>query len=96
MNEYYSSGREKLANFEGQRLQYLQQALDPLTFRHMERSGVKPGWHCLEVGVGEGSVAHWLAQKVGTQGRVVATDIDERLLHRVYEPNMEFRQHDIL
>jgi 2-polyprenyl-3-methyl-5-hydroxy-6-metoxy-1,4-benzoquinol methylase len=96
MNVHPSPGRENPENFEGERLQYLQQALDPLTFRRFEHLGVKPGWRCLEVGAGEGSVAHWLAQKSGPQGTVVATDIEPRLMGKGQEPNLEIRRHDIL
>jgi ubiquinone/menaquinone biosynthesis C-methylase UbiE len=37
---------------------------------------VQPGWRCLEVGAGRGSMAVWLAQRVGPSGHVVATDVD--------------------
>ena len=36
--------------------------------------------HCLEVGAGGGSIAHWLCQAVGPTGRVLATDIDPGLV----------------
>lgn len=96
MSEYHSPEGENPATFEGKRLQYLQQTLDPLTFRRFDHLGVQPGWRCLEVGAGEGSVAHWLAQKVGPQGAVVATDIDPRFKDKEHEPNVEMRQHDIV
>jgi SAM-dependent methyltransferase len=40
--------------------------------------GVGPGWHCLEVGGGGGSIGTWLAEQVGAEGRVLITDIDPR------------------
>src|SRR5215472_15691797 len=83
-------------DFEGKRLQLLQQMLDPLTIRRFERIGVQNGWRCPEVGAGGGSVARWLAKKVGPQGNVVATDIETRLLDNAYEPKLEIRRHDIL
>jgi len=83
-------------DFEGERLQLLQQSLDPLTIRRFERLGVQKGWRCLEVGAGGGSVARWLVKQVGPQGKVVATDIETRLLDKMHEPNLEIRQHDIL
>ena len=83
-------------DFEGERLQLLQQTLDPLTIRRFERLGVQKGWRCLEVGAGGGSVARWLAKQVGSQGKVVATDIETRLLDKTHEPNLEMRRHDIL
>ena len=57
---------------------------------------VRPGWRCLEVGAGRGSMAVWLAEKVGESGKVLATDIDVTYLKRIYLPNLEVRQHDIL
>ncbi len=83
-------------DFEGERLQLLQQMLDPLTIQRFERLGVQKGWRCLEVGAGGGSVARWLAKQVGSQGKVVATDIETRLLDKTHEPNLEMRRHDIL
>lgn len=68
------------ADFERIRLQLLQQSLDSLTIQRLAQLGVQPGWHCLEVGAGVGSIAHWLAQQVGPQGSVVATDIDTHLV----------------
>ena len=57
---------------------------------------VQPGWRCLEVGAGRGSMSVWLAKKVGESGKVVATDIDVTYLKRIYLPNLEVRQHNIL
>ena len=87
---------QALEDFEGERLQLLQQTLDPLTIRRFERLGVQKGWRCLEVGAGGGSVTRWLAKQVGLQGKVVATDIETRLLDKTHEPNLEMRRHDIL
>jgi SAM-dependent methyltransferase len=33
------------------------------------------GWWCVDIGAGDGSVARWLAARVGPHGRVVATDL---------------------
>lgn len=96
MSEHHSSDTQQQVNVERERLHYLQQALDPLTFRRLDQLGVNPGWRCLEVGAGLGSVAHWLAQKVGPQGTIVATDIEPRLMNREHEPYIEIRRHDIL
>jgi SAM-dependent methyltransferase len=48
------------------------------------------------VGAGAGSIALWLSQRVGPNGRVVATDIDLKFLSRLNAPNLEIRRHDIL
>jgi 2-polyprenyl-3-methyl-5-hydroxy-6-metoxy-1,4-benzoquinol methylase len=66
------------------------------TFHQLEMLGVTLGWDCLEVGAGNGSVAEWLAQKVGLNGKVVATDINIRFLRFLNVPNLEIRHHDII
>lgn len=96
MSQHSSVSRENAADFEGKRLQFLQQMLDRVTLRRFQHLGVQQGWRCLEVGVGEGSVARWLAQKAGPEGHVVATDIETRLMDNKQEPNLEMRRHDIL
>ena len=57
---------------------------------------VQPGWRCLEVGAGRGSMAVWLAQRVGPSGHVVATDVDVGYLEQLDLPNLEVVQHNIL
>jgi signal transduction histidine kinase len=52
----------------------VERIFDPLSRRRREL--VQPGWGCLEVGAGRGSMAVWLAEQVGESGEVVATDID--------------------
>jgi SAM-dependent methyltransferase len=69
--------------------------LDPGTIRHLEDRGVAAGCHCLEVGGGSGSIASWLAHRVGPTGHVLATDIDPRFLESLNLPNLEVRRHDI-
>ena len=77
------------------RLTALAAMFDPGTIRHLESRGVGPGWHCLEVGGGGGSVAAWLASRVGPTGHVLVTDIDPRFLQALDHPNVEIRRHDI-
>jgi SAM-dependent methyltransferase len=86
-----ATGRESA---EDERLDLLEQIYDPLSRRR--RSLVQPGWRCLEVGAGRGSMAVWLSEQVGPTGQVVATDIDTRYLARLDLPNLEVIQHDIL
>ncbi|MER5750977.1 methyltransferase domain-containing protein [Streptomyces sp. NPDC002088] len=68
---------------------------DPTTFRHLEGLGVGPGWRCWEVGAGGTSVVSWLAEKVGSTGKVVATDIDTSQLAEVARTPVEVRVHDV-
>lgn len=69
---------------------------DPGTIRHLEALGVAPGWRCLEVGAGGGSMAAWLSERVGPTGHVLATDIDTRFLELLDRPNLTVLRHDIV
>src|SRR5919108_803098 len=79
-----------------ERLEVLEAACDPFTARHLDEVGVEPGWHCLEVGAGAGSVARMLCERVGPDGRVVAVDLEPALLADVSAPNLEVRRLDIV
>jgi len=79
---------------EDDRLGLLERIFDPLS--RQRRELVQPGWRCLEVGAGRGSMAAWLAERVGNSGQVVATDIDITYLKRLNLPNLDVRQHNIL
>ena len=79
---------------ERERLRILEEISDPWTFERMAALGVGPGWRCLEVGAGGGSVARWLADRTGPTGRVVATDLDPRFLSDL--DGVEVRRHDIV
>jgi SAM-dependent methyltransferase len=46
------------------------------TFDRLSTFSPMDGWRCIDIGTGDGSVARWLAGQVGTEGRVVATDLD--------------------
>lgn len=70
--------------------------LDSTTFRHLSSLGDLTGARCLEVGAGAGSVAAWLAEKVGSAGHVTATDIDPvRLTHLAHLGNVTVLRHDM-
>jgi SAM-dependent methyltransferase len=86
-----ASGRQET---EDERLGLLEQLFDPASRRR--RDLVQPGWRCLEVGAGRGSMAVWLAQQVGPTGEVVATDIDVGYLSRLSLPNLKVLRHNIL
>jgi len=73
----------------------LSAVFDPGTIRHLEACGVPRGWHCLEVGAGSGTIARWLADRVGPAGRVLATDIDPRHLESLNLSNLEVLRHDV-
>lgn len=79
---------------EDERLKLLEEIFDPISRRR--RDLVQPGWRCLEVGAGRGSMAVWLTERVGPTGRVVATDIDLTYLSRLELPNLDVVEHNIL
>lgn len=59
-----------------QQLDALQDYLDPVTTDCLTGTGVGPGWRCLELGPGGGSIAAWLVDRTGPTGRVTAVDND--------------------
>jgi SAM-dependent methyltransferase len=93
-NRYFA--KDSPDAFERERLALLTQIADPITIRRLTDLGVGPGWRCLEVGAGAGSVARWLAGRVGPEGRVVATDLNPRFLVGHALPNIEVRRHNVL
>jgi ubiquinone/menaquinone biosynthesis C-methylase UbiE len=68
---------------EYQRLDLMSKILDPWTRGYLTALGVGEGWHCLELGGGNGSITEWLASKVGASGSVTAIDINPVLLELV-------------
>lgn len=74
---------------ESERLRTNEAIWDAGTLERLERVGVSPGWAVLEVGAGTGSVAEWLAQRVGPTGRVTAIDLEISRLEWLQAPNVE-------
>jgi SAM-dependent methyltransferase len=81
---------------EGERLTSLAGGFDPISKRHLAPLGLAPGWRCLEVGAGTGSIARWLSEVVGPKGSVLATDLSLDLMEGLEADNLELRQHDIV
>jgi SAM-dependent methyltransferase len=77
------------------RLSLLEACYDPGTERRLAAIGVGPGWRCLEVGGGAGSVSRWLCDRVGPSGHVTAVDLDPRFLAEIRESNLVVRHLDI-
>lgn len=96
MNGYvFANGAEREA---AQRFGGLETVYDPATTRALAATGVGPGWRCWEVGGGGGSIAAWLAQRVGPAGRVLVTDLDPRFLAALpalQRPQVTVRCHDV-
>ena len=80
---------------EEERLTLMSQMLDPHMCFRLEQIGIGPGWNCLEVASGNGSVSTWLADKVGPSGHVVISDIDTTYLDRLAKTNLEVKKLDV-
>jgi len=77
----------------GSMLDCLSSILDDVTGARLAAAGVAGGARCLEVGAGNGSIAIWLADRVGPAGRVDATDKQPRHV-RAY-PRVTVLDHDV-
>ena len=73
-----------------QQLKYLETLLDRHSVGILESTGVGPGWRCLDIGPGTGSIAGWLSE---TAGSVTAADVNTQLV--VERPGVRVLQHDI-
>jgi SAM-dependent methyltransferase len=81
---------------EQQRLMLMSALLDPVERARFARLGVRPGWRCLELGCGNGSIGQALAELVAPTGYVVASDIDLAYIVNLQMPCLEVRRIDIL
>ncbi|MEZ4417189.1 MAG: methyltransferase [Gemmatimonadota bacterium] len=81
---------------ERARLAALEAAFDPWSMRTIMGADPRPGWRCLDVGAGGGSIAERLCQIVGPQGEVVATDVETKFLQALTAPNLRVLQHDVV
>ncbi len=82
----------------GTRMDVLARLFDATTRRVLDSTGLAAGWRCLEVGGGGGSVARWMAERVGPAGTVLCTDLDTRIIERgraAAGANLEVIRHDI-
>lgn len=81
---------------ERARLEALEAVFDPCSQRCIRALAPKPGWRCLEVGAGGGSMAEWMCWVVGPEGVVVATDLETKFLSAIDASNLEIREHNIV
>ncbi|GHF45696.1 methyltransferase [Streptomyces mashuensis] len=79
----------------GERFGPLAELFDPVTFRHVDRLGITTGMRCWEVGAGGPSVPLGLAERVGSTGTVVATDIDVSWTRHISGGTIEVLRHDV-
>jgi trans-aconitate methyltransferase len=86
---------EQQWHLERDRLRSLESTFHDNTTRVLSDRGIEPGARCLEVGGGAGAIAWWLADRVGSAGQVVVTDLDPRFLSEHGRDNVDVWQHDI-
>lgn len=79
---------------EGERIDHAALVYDPLTRQRLLALGVGPGWRCLEVGAGTGTVARWLAEEAGVD-EVVALDRDTSRLAPLAGPRLRVLTDDL-
>jgi SAM-dependent methyltransferase len=80
---------------ELERLRALEGVFDTATRHCLLAAGLEPGWRCLEVGPGAGSIARWLSDTVTEAGHVLAVDLNSRFLSGNSKANLEVREADI-
>jgi SAM-dependent methyltransferase len=74
---------------ERARLDSMTALFDPGTLAICDRLGLSPGWRCLDVGAGTGTLAQALAKRVAPSGAVVAVDLNTRFLEPLAGPHLE-------
>ena len=62
------------------RLKVLSGVMQPFTLSFLQRVGIEPGMHCLDLGCGGGYVTFELATLVGKSGKVVGWELDETIV----------------
>lgn len=78
---------------EGSQLRLLAEILDDHSTLILSDTGIAPGWQCLDVGAGAGTITAWLAELVGPDGHVTALDKDPE--HIRSGANITIRKGDV-
>lgn len=94
MELVYRAPRD-VVEIERRRLEVFSAVFDGPTVQRLRSFGVGPGWRCLDVGAGAGSVARSLGALVAPTGEVLATDVDLRFFGERDLPHVEARAHDV-
>ncbi|WP_406354038.1 class I SAM-dependent methyltransferase [Streptomyces sp. NBC_00658] len=78
------------------RFSVLEARYDSFSKEQLNLTGLDPGWRCLEVGGGGGSLGNWLGERVAPGGEVTVTDIEPRWAKTRPRPaNVRLVRHDI-
>ncbi|MEU8527729.1 MULTISPECIES: class I SAM-dependent methyltransferase [Streptomyces] len=79
---------------EGERIDFGALAYDDITMARLRALGAGPGWRCLDVGAGTGTVSRRLLDEVGVAS-VLAVDRDVRFLRRRPTPGLQVLEADV-
>lgn len=79
---------------EGERIDYGALAYDEFTMARLRALGAGPGWRCLDVGAGTGTVSRRLLDEAGVAS-VLAVDRDVRFLGERLVPGLEVLEADV-
>ncbi|WUH89384.1 methyltransferase domain-containing protein [Streptomyces sp. NBC_00433] len=79
---------------EGERIDFGALAYDDFTVARLRSLGAGPGWHCLDVGAGTGTVSRRLLEEAGVAS-VLAVDRDVRFLAERPAPGLDVLEADI-
>ncbi|MEE1836268.1 class I SAM-dependent methyltransferase [Streptomyces sp. SP17KL33] len=79
---------------EGERIDFGALAYDDITLSRLRELGVGPGWRCLDVGAGTGTVSRRLLEEAGVTS-VLAVDRDVRFLEARPVPGLDVLEADI-
>lgn len=81
----------------GGRFDSLALTYDEASRQALAATGVRSGWRCWEVGGGGGTIAAWLAERVGPEGSVLVTDIDPHWMQDIAgRANLTLLRHDVV
>jgi hypothetical protein len=78
-----------------ERFPALSDLYDDETMRCLQAVGVAPGWQCLEVAAGGGSIARWLAGRWAPAAGYSPPTSIRVSSNRWHDPALEVRRHDI-
>lgn len=79
---------------EGERIDFGAIAYDDFTMARLRAIGAGPGWRCLDVGAGTGTVSRRLLEEAGVES-VLAVDRDVRFLAEVSLPGLDVLEADV-
>lgn len=92
--KYIFESAKQEAEFE--RLQLIEDAFDEQTKQIIQNLGIEPGWKCLELGTGAGSILKWMSDLVGSEGRVVGIDKNIKFIEAIAAEQINKIAGDIL